>query len=136
MAITHLNPSGMTENVPYHHVSIGTGSRTVFVAGQVDRDEFGSPVSDGGLAGQVLQALRNVSTGLTGAGASFADVVRLTIYVTEWRSESIGELMNGLEAATLELALPTPLPPTSVIGVAALFEPDVRVEIEATAIID
>jgi enamine deaminase RidA (YjgF/YER057c/UK114 family) len=136
MAATLLSPSGMTAHVPYHHVSIGTGTRSVFVAGQVDRDEFGSAVSDGGLAGQTLQALRNVSTGLAGAGAAFSDVVRLTLYITDWSPESIGELMTGIEAATIELGLPTPLPPASVIGVAALFEPDVRIEIEATAVVD
>lgn len=136
MAATLLSPSGMTKNVPYHHVSIGTGTRSVFVAGQVDRDENGAAVSDGDLAGQVLQSLRNVSTGLLGAGATFSDLVRLTFYITGWSPESIGELMAGLEMATTELSLPTPLPPASVIGVAALFEPDVRVEIEATAIID
>ena len=35
-----------------------------------------------------------------------------------------------------ELKLPQPLPPASLIGVDYLFEPDVLVELEVTAILD
>ena len=38
--------------------------------------------------------------------------------------------------ATDELGIPRPLPPLSAIGVDYLLEPDVLVEVEATAILD
>ena len=38
--------------------------------------------------------------------------------------------------ARWEIGLPTPLPHASVIGVDYFFEPDVLVEVEATAIAD
>nr|WP_202387767.1 Rid family hydrolase [Nocardioides flavescens] len=121
---------------PYHHVAVATGSRHVHVAGQIARTADGEQVAPGDLAGQVAQALRNTHTGLVGAGAGFGDVVRLTFYVTDWAPERIGDFMAGVQAVADELGLPTPMPPASLIGVDHLFEPDVLVEVEATAVTD
>ncbi|MET7274922.1 RidA family protein [Streptomyces flaveolus] len=136
MAVQHFTPEGMLRPVPYHHVAVGTGTKHVHVSGQVARRGDGTPVAPGDLAGQVAQALRNTAVGLTGAGATFADVLRLTFYVTGWAPEKIGDFMAGVEAVAEEIGLPTPLPPASLIGVEYLFEPDVLVEVEATAILD
>ncbi|MEU7614833.1 RidA family protein [Micromonospora rifamycinica] len=136
MGVQFFSPQGMTQPVPYHHVAVGSGSRHVHVAGQISRDEAGRPVAGADLRGQVAQALRNTGHGLGGAGASFADVVRLTFYVTNWSPERIGDFMAGVEDVAGELGLPQPLPPSSLIGVDYLFEPDVLVEVEATAILD
>lgn len=134
MAVALISPEGMAPGTPYHHVAIGTGTRHVHVAGQV----AGGPGVDRApdLAGQVAQALAATARGLAGAGATFGDVVRLTFYVAHWTPSQIGELIAGIESVAEELALPTPLPPSSLIGVEALYEPDVLVEVEATAILD
>lgn len=136
MTVHHFTPEGMTQPAPYHHVAVGTGSRHVHVAGQVARLADGSPVSPGDLAGQVAQALRNTATGLAGAGATYDDVLRLTFYVTGWKPEKIGEFMAGVEEVAGEIGLSLPMPPASLIGVDHLFEPDVLVELEATALVD
>ncbi|WKU06076.1 RidA family protein [Micromonospora sp. HUAS LYJ1] len=73
---------------------------------------------------------------LAGAGAGFADVVRLTFSVTNWSPERIGDFMAGVQDVAGELGLPQPLPASSLIGVDHLFEPDVLVEVEAAAILD
>lgn len=44
--------------------------------------------------------------------------------------------MAGLEQVAEEIGLPVPVPPASLVGVDYLFEPDVLVEVEATAILD
>ncbi|MCG8970386.1 RidA family protein [Streptomyces sp. CL12-4] len=136
MTVQHFTPQGMLQPVPYHHVAVGTGTKHVHVSGQVARQGDGAPVAPGDLAGQVAQALRNTAVGLAGAGATFADVLRLTFYVTRWAPEKIGDFMAGVEAVAEEIGLPAPLPPASLIGVEYLFEPDVLVEVEATAILD
>lgn len=136
MTVQLLSPEGMFQPVPYHHVSIGTGTRQVHVAGQIARDAEGNPVATGDLAGQVAQALRNTAKGLAGAGASFADVVRLRFFVTGWSPDKMDAFMAGLDRVTDELAIPRPLPPVSLIGVDYLFEPDVLVEVEAFAVLD
>ena len=121
---------------PYHHVAVGTGSRHVHVSGQVARSGDGTPVAADDLAGQVAQALRNTAAALSGAGAGYDDALRLTFFVTRWEPEMIGAFMSGVEQVADELGLRLPMPPSSLIGVDSLFEPDVLVEIEATAILD
>ncbi|MFE1795026.1 RidA family protein [Streptomyces sp. NPDC059517] len=136
MTVQYFTPEGMLQPTPYHHVAVGTGTRHIHVSGQIARQADGTPVAPGDLAGQVAQALRNTSVGLTGAGASFTDVLRLTFYVTQWSPEKIGDFMAGVEAVAEEIGLRGPLPPASLIGVDYLFEPDVLVEVEATAILE
>jgi enamine deaminase RidA (YjgF/YER057c/UK114 family) len=136
MTVRLSSPEGMMQPTPYHHVAVGTGSRHVHVSGQIARLADGTPVAPGDLAGQVAQALRNTSIGLAGAGAGFQDVVRLTFYVTQWTPDRIGDFMAGVEQVAEEIGLPVPFPPSSLIGVEILFEPDVLVEVEATAILD
>lgn len=136
MSVTHSTPAGMMQPTPYHHVAVGTGSRHVHVSGQIARTEDGTPVAVGDLAGQVAQALRNTAIGLAGAGATFDDVLRLTFYVTDWAPEKIAEFMAGVQSVAGSIGLSLPLPPASLIGVDYLFEPDVLVEVEATAILE
>lgn len=136
MSVHLFTPDDMTQHVPYHHVAVGTGSRHIHVSGQIARLTDGTPVAPNDLTGQVAQALRNTAAGLAGAGASFGDVLRLTFYVTHWAPEMIADFMAGVEQAATEFGLPVPMPPSSLIGVDYLFEPDVLVEVEATAILD
>ncbi|MEV8092257.1 RidA family protein [Streptomyces nigra] len=136
MTVQYVTPEGMLQPVPYHHVAVGTGTKHVHVSGQIARLADGTAVAPGDLAGQVAQALRNTSVGLASAGASFEDVMRLTFYVTRWSPEKIDEFMAGVEAVAGEIGLALPLPPASLIGVESLFEPDVLVEVEATALLD
>lgn len=72
---------------------------------------------------------------MAGADAAFSDVLRLTFYVTRGAPEKIGDFMAGVEAVAAEIGLPIPLPPASLIGVGHLFEPDVLVEVETTALL-
>ncbi|ASU58304.1 RidA family protein [Nocardiopsis dassonvillei] len=136
MAVQRFTPEGMMQPTPYHHVAVGTGTRHVHVSGQIARRADATPVAPGDLAGQVAQALRNTAAGLAGAGATFDDILRLTFYVTAWEPGKIDAFMAGVAEVAEEIGLPTPLPPSSLIGVDYLFEPDVLVEVEATAVLD
>jgi enamine deaminase RidA (YjgF/YER057c/UK114 family) len=135
MPVQLSTPTGLLQPVPYHHVAVGTGSRHIHVSGQIARLADGTPVATGDLAGQVAQALRNTGLALAGAGATFGDVLRLTFYVVRWAPECINDFMAGVAAVAAEIGLPEPMPPASLIGVDMLFEPDVLVEVEDTAIL-
>ncbi|WP_413450263.1 RidA family protein [Georgenia phoenicis] len=134
MTVHRLSPAGLATGTPYHHVAVATGARHVHVAGQVGQDADGVPAD--GLADQVSQALRNTALGLRAGGATFDDVVRLTVYVTDWEVERIADFMAGVEAVAEEVGLSLPMPAASLIGVDRLYTPDVLVEIEATAVVD
>lgn len=57
------------------------------------------------------------------------------MYVVDWSEEKMPLLMEGVGRATAQLAS-VPTPPITLIGVAALAEPDLLVEVEATAVLD
>ncbi|MCX5610321.1 MULTISPECIES: RidA family protein [unclassified Streptomyces] len=135
MAITLVNPTGLPEVDAYRHVSIATGSKLVFIAGQVSWDADGVTVGEGDLAAQVEQCYVNVGTALAEAGASFDDVAKLTVYVVDWTPDRMPVLMEGLGRAAAKLGV-TATPPASLLGIAALDVPDHMVEIEAVAVID
>ncbi|TLQ42389.1 RidA family protein [Streptomyces marianii] len=135
MAVSLVNPGGLPEIDAYRQVSVASGSRLVFVAGQVAWDADGVTVGEGDLAAQVEQCYLNVGTALAGVGASFDDVAKLTVFVVDWTPEKMPLLMEGIARAAAKLEV-TPVPPATLLGVAALDVPEHLVEIEATAMLD
>ncbi len=63
-------------------------------------------------------------------------MVRLSFYVTKWAPEQITEFLSDVDRLAAGIGLPQPMPPASLIGVEYLFEPDVLVEVEATAVLE
>ncbi|MGW6456585.1 RidA family protein [Streptomyces sp. NPDC055078] len=135
MAITLVDPRGLPKVGAYRQVSIATGSRQVFIAGQVAVDADGAVVGTGDLAAQVEQSYLNIGTALAGAGASFDDVAKLTVYVVDWTPDKMPLLLEGISRAAAKLGV-TPLAPGTLLGVAALAAPDHLVEVEAVAVLD
>ncbi|MFC9846667.1 RidA family protein [Streptomyces sp. NPDC060223] len=135
MAITLLNPDGLPAVDVLHQVSIATGTRMIFVAGQVSWDADGATVGEGDLAAQVERSYLNAGTALAAAGASFDDVVKLTVYVVDWTADKMPLFLEGVARAAAKLGV-TPMAPGSLIGVATLDVPDHLVEVEVTAILD
>ncbi|MGW3646984.1 RidA family protein [Streptomyces sp. NPDC000878] len=135
MAITLLNPEGLPKIDVYRQVSVATGSKLVFVSGQVSWDADGVTVGEGDLAAQVEQCYVNVGTALAEAGATFDDVAKLNFYVVDWTPDKMPTLLEGISRAAKTLGV-TPVPPATLIGVATLDIPDHLVEIEATAVLD
>lgn len=135
MAVTLVNPDGLPKPEAYRQLSIATGSKLVFLAGQVARDADGGRVGEGDLAAQVEQAYLNIGTALAEIGASFDDVAKLTVYVVDWTPDKMPLLGEGVARAAAKLGV-DPVKPITLLGVAALGEPDLLVEVEATAVID
>ncbi|WP_431950444.1 RidA family protein [Nocardia lijiangensis] len=135
MAVTLVNPEGLPKPDVYRQLSIAQGSRLVFLAGQVARDAEGNKVGEGDFAAQVEQAYLNVATALAEIGGSFDDVAKLTIYVVDWDEEKYPLLGEGVARAAAKLGV-DPVKPITLLGVAALGEPDLMVEVEATAVLD
>jgi enamine deaminase RidA (YjgF/YER057c/UK114 family) len=135
MAVELINPDGLPKPDVYRQLSIATGSKLVFLAGQVARDADGNPVGEGDLAAQVEQAYLNIGTALAAVGGSFDDVAKLTIYLVDWSPDKLPLLGAGVARAAAKLGV-DPVKPITLLGVAALGEPDLLVEVEATAVID
>jgi enamine deaminase RidA (YjgF/YER057c/UK114 family) len=111
---------------------VGTGGRLVFVSGQVSVDEDGQVVAPGDLAGQARQAHANLELALKGAGASLADVTKLTTYVVGYQPEMLA-LIREVRATLFQ---PGESPASTLVGVQALAAPEFLIEVEAYAVLD
>ncbi|TFV52395.1 RidA family protein [Blastococcus sp. TF02A_35] len=134
MPVELLNPEGLPKPDVYAQVSVSTGTRIVHLAGQVARTADGEPVGAGDLAAQVAQAYLNVATALAAAGATFDDVAALTVYVVDWSPEKLQDLGAGVVSVADRLG-GSPVRPVTLVGVSALGEPDLLVEVQAVAVL-
>ncbi|MEU3050551.1 RidA family protein [Streptomyces sp. NPDC006984] len=135
MAVTLVNPEALPTVDPYRQVSVATGSRLVFVAGQVSWDAQGTTIGAGDLARQVEQCYLNVAAALDAVGGSFDDVAKLTVHVVDWTPDKMPLLMEGISRASAVLGT-LPVPPATLLGAAALDVPEHLVEVEAVAVLD
>ena len=131
MPIDRHNPSELSEPRGYSQVTVATGKRTVFVAGQVALDARGNLVGAGDLGAQARQAFRNVVVALASVGAVPSDVAKITWYVVNYSQD----VLSTIAAARRE-AFGDHAPASTLIGVQALARPEFLIEVEATALLD
>jgi len=127
--LTHIPaPDGVAPATGYTHVVTGSG-RWVAVSGQVALDADGELVGAGDPRAQARQVFENLRNCLAAAGATFADVVKLTYFVTDIAH------MPAVREARAEYLDASRLPASSAVQVAALIRPDLLLEIEAYAVV-
>jgi enamine deaminase RidA (YjgF/YER057c/UK114 family) len=129
MSIEKINPPGLHEPEGYTHVVVAKETTRVYVAGQVGVGPDGAVVGTD-LTSQTAQALENVRLALGAAGAGWEHVVKLTIYIVDFDQDKMAEFGAGMGPAVESGMTPTA---ATLVGVQALFRPDVLVEIEAIA---
>lgn len=134
MPVELLNPDGLPKPELYRQVAVASGSRIVFLAGQVARNADGEPVGPGDLAAQVEQAYLNVAAALAAVGGSFDDVAKLTFYIVDWTGDKLAALGEGVARAAAQLEADL-VKPVTLIPVAALGEPDLLIEVDAVAVL-
>jgi len=111
-----------------YNISLGIGvGPLVFVSGQTGGHLQGVPVDAPDFASQARNALANVDAVLARAGSGLADVVKVTIFVTDMAH------LDTLVRLRAEL-FTRPYPADSVVQVVALARPDALIEIEAVAV--
>ena len=100
----------------------------VTVGGTVATGDDGTIVGGNDMYAQAVQALKNIERALTAAGASFRDVVRTRMFVTDisrWQevARAHGEIFASIR------------PAATMIEVKAFIAPEMMVEIEVDAVI-
>ena len=100
---------------------------TIYVSGQVSMDSAGNVVGPGDMQAQTRQALENIKTVLESAGSSMADVVKITVFMTDI------SLLRDTHQGRAEF-FPDPPPASTGIDISALAFPGLLIEIEAIAV--
>lgn len=122
-----IQPAGMYQTPSYVHGLLA--GNTLYVAGQVAKDENGELVAPGDAEGQARCVYENLSKVLTAAGATFRNVVKVTTFlvdradapaVSQVRFEYFGDHR----------------PPHTGLIVAGLGGPEVKLEVEVIAVLD
>jgi 2-iminobutanoate/2-iminopropanoate deaminase len=129
--LTKQVPKGMPRReangrLLYSQVAVVESGRLAFVAGQLARDANGNHVGKGDMAAQIRQVCENIRVALAAVGATPADLIKTTTYVTD-----LDAFFAAVDARTDFFGAE---PPTSTtIQVSRLSHPDFMVEIEVVA---
>ncbi|NWF60825.1 MAG: RidA family protein [Fischerella sp.] len=114
---------------PYNQAIIATG-QMIFVAGQIALDPNTGVISgEGDVTKQTEQVMANLESILTAAGASFADVVKTTVFLVNMNE------FNAMNAVYAKYFDEAKAPARACVQVSRLPK-DVLVEIECIAVID
>ncbi len=128
MAQKIVSVEGWPRPKGYSNGVISTGP-ALYIAGQIGWNAQGE-FPEGGFLPQFDQALANVVAVVTAAGGSAADIVKMTVYVTDldaYRNggSAIGEIWRKRMGKVF--------PAMALLGIAGLVEKQAMVEIEAIA---
>ena len=115
-----------THAAPTYSHAVKAGN-TIYLAGHVGRDVDGKVV-EGDIGAQTAQAFENLGRTLEACGATFADIVKLTIHLTDIETMSVVREVRSRY-------LTPPMPASTAVEVVRLA-PGVLIEIDGTAVID
>jgi 2-iminobutanoate/2-iminopropanoate deaminase len=117
---------GMAEPVS-HFTHVVTVGRLVFVSGCVASDANGKVVGGSDVVAQARQVHENIKRCLTAAGATFADICKVTVYVKNMADR---EKINTVRKEYFGASRPA----STLIEVSRFVSSDYLLEIEAIAV--
>jgi enamine deaminase RidA (YjgF/YER057c/UK114 family) len=127
-SIDFASPSTLSTPAGYSHVvSLPASGRLVWTSGQVPIAADGTMAPADDWEAQTRLAFENVGHALAAGGAAWADAVKLTIFVVDLAG------LPSIRAVRDEFVDLERPPTSSLVQVAALFHPDVLIEVEAVA---
>lgn len=127
-----LNPETLSAPTGYSHVALVPAGRQVHLSGQVALDAAGTLIGADDLAAQTEQVFTNVAAGLAAAGAGWPQVFKIVTYVVGLDS-SRAAVVRQVRSRHFGAG---PYPASTMVGVQALVDPRLLIEIEAIALLD
>jgi 2-iminobutanoate/2-iminopropanoate deaminase len=118
---------GQPEPISHYTDAVRAGA-LLFVSGCVPVDAEGRLVGADDVIAQARQALANVGAVLAAAGCSFADVAKVTIFLTDVDDRP---LINPVRQEFFGEARPA----STLVEVSRLAIPGAKIEIEAVAVV-
>lgn len=110
-------------------VEVTGAQRTLYLSGQTSNGPDGASLHTGDLVAQFRQAWSNLKDALAEAGMDATHIVRLNMYTTD-----VPAFMASAEDLVPIFAGDGCRPVSTLLGVATLFEPELMIELEATAV--
>ena len=122
-----LRVPGLMEPISHFSDAVIAG-RTLYVSGLVASDEKGDVVGAGDVVGQTRQIFRNLKMTLDAAGATSADVAKVTIFM---RDASQRPLINPVRQEFFGKHRPA----STLVEISRLAIPGAKIEVEAVAVV-
>ncbi|HEX5452286.1 MAG TPA: RidA family protein [Stellaceae bacterium] len=111
----------------YSQAVITEGGRTIWLAGQVAVEDGGGRSLVGDFDGQVREVFARLGRTLEEAGASLADMVTMTVFITDARfGDRFTELRKEIFGDNF--------PASALITIAGLARPEMLVEVQGIAV--
>lgn len=123
-----IRAAGQAEPISHYTDAVRAEGPLLFVSGVVPVDGAGRLVGGDDVVAQARQVFSNLGAVLAAGGATFADVVKVTVFLTDVddrarinvvRQEAFGEAR----------------PASTLVEIAALAIPGARIEVEAVALV-
>jgi 2-iminobutanoate/2-iminopropanoate deaminase len=116
---------GLLDSRQWGYAQVVVAGDLIFVSGQAGLDEQGNVVSLE-FSEQARRTFQNIDTALGSVGASLADVVAMTAFITDWR---YGRTLTKIRSELMGDSLPT----DALVAVSQLAFPEMLVEIQSIA---
>lgn len=129
--IQYISPDKLIKNPAFSQVVITQGNgKTIYVGGQNAVNAKGEIIGKGDIRKQTEQVMENLQIALEACGATFENLVKLTIHIVQGQ-----DLYRGFEASQKYLGNLENPPAITGFFVSELAHPDFLVEVDAIAFI-
>jgi len=125
---SYINPPEVSKPTGYTHVVKAAAGRTVYISGQIAFDKDGKIAGANDFRAQTVQVFDNVKAALAAAGATFDDVVKVTMFITDMKNAPI------LREVRAQYYGKNP-PASTLVQISALVIPELMLEVEAIAVV-
>jgi 2-iminobutanoate/2-iminopropanoate deaminase len=123
-------PEGLSQPLGIYSEAVKVkGNHLLFISGITARDQTGAIVGKGNMKRQTEQVLENMKRVLDAAGATFDNIVKVTVFVTDL---SHFKEIHEVRAKYFKRDYPA----STLVQVSRLVHEDMLIEIEAIAVLD
>ena len=127
----YINPKELGDAPRFysHAVSLDGPGKRIFVSGQVAWGPDGKVVGAGDMRAQAEQVFRNLTAILRASGAAWDDVVKMNGYMVGVTPANVAAYREVRQ----KYLKPGSLPASTLVGVTALVQPELLLEVEVVA---
>jgi enamine deaminase RidA (YjgF/YER057c/UK114 family) len=123
--IQYINPDGLSKNPAFSQVVTTEGyGKTIYIGGQNSVNAQGEIIGKGNIGEQTEQVMKNLQIALSTCGATFENLVKLSILIVQGQ-----DLRLGFQASQKYLGNLRNPPAITGFFVAELARPDYLVEV-------